>query len=141
MADPWATEALAAVSESERELVALLYGFDGPRHAAEEIAHERGLSLLRVENAARKAIRQLRHPARAGLVREALAAADERIWSALAGPTGIVHKSDSLPKAAARLPGDLLLAIESQYGVLESWLNANARVTEKAWYRSLFAEE
>ena len=134
-------QALTALSKSGQELVALLYGIDGPRHTPQEIAEQRGLSLSQVEKTALKAIRQMRHPARSGLIRDALAAGDGRIWSELGGGAGILYKSESLVQAAARLPGHLHFAIECQHGDLERWLDGNARVTDKAWYRSRFAVE
>ena len=134
-------QALTALSKSGQELVALLYGFDGPRHTPREIAAQRGLSLAQVEKTALKAIRQMRHPARSGFIRDALAAGDGRIWSAIGGAAGILYKTESPPQAAARLPGHLLFAIECLHGDLEGWLAGNARATDKAWYRSRFTVE
>jgi hypothetical protein len=82
----------------------------------------------------------MRHPTCARLIRETLAAADERIWSSLADAAGIVYKAESFTRAGGRLPGELLFAIECQYGSVENWLSANARVTARGWYRSPFPE-
>lgn len=131
--------ALASASESQREVTALLYGFDGHRRrTCEEVAQQCGLSVTKVGQTAKAALRRMRHPACTPIVREALVSADEQIWSALAGSNWIIYKGETF-SAAARLPGELLFAIESQYGSVENWLSANARVTAKAWYRSRFA--
>jgi hypothetical protein len=128
--------ALTSASESEQEVTALLYGFDGHRRTPEEVAQHCGLSLPQVGQTAKAALRRMRQPACSRLIREGLVSANERIWSALAGSHGIVYKAERLSKTQASLPGDLLFAIESQYGSVENWLSANARVTAKAWYRS-----
>ena len=133
-------KALASASESERDLVALLYGFDGHRCSLEEIAQQCRLSPPQIEQTAMTVMRRMRHPACARFIREALVSADERIWAALAGATGSVYKAEGLSKARARLPGELFFAIECQYGSLGNWLSANARATAKAWYRSRFPE-
>jgi hypothetical protein len=133
-------EALASVGDSERELVALLYGFEGHRRTVEEIAQQRGLSPARIDHAAKSVLRRMRLPACARLLRQALASADERIWSALGGSAGVVYKTESSPSMGARLPGELLFAIESQYGSMENWLLANARESARAWYRSPYPE-
>src|SRR5258708_37658624 len=130
------TEALSSVSAPERELLALLYGFDGRRWRPEEIARQRGLSLRQIDQTVKGVIRRMRHPACASLIRNALVSADERIWSALAGATGILYKTESMPKAGERLPGDLLCAIDCQYGSLDGWLSANTRSVAGAGYRS-----
>jgi hypothetical protein len=133
-------EALASVSESEQELVAMLYGFDGQRRTPEEVARLCQRSLTQVDQTAKKVLRRMRHPACTKLIREALACADESIWTALAGKHGIVSKAGSESNAGARLPGELRFGIESQFGELENWLSANARATPKGWYRSRFPE-
>lgn len=133
-------EAFGSVSEFEQEVAALLYGFDGRRRTPEQVAQQCRLSLAQVEQTAKAVMRRMRHPASARLIREALATADERIWSSLAGAADIVYKAESLPLAGARLPGELLFAIECQYGSVGNWLSANARVTARAWYRSPFPE-
>ena len=131
--------ALTSASQSEQKVTALLYGFDGHRRTPKEVAQQCGVSLPEVGQTAKAALRRMRHPACTRLIRDALVCADERIWSALAGSNGIVYKADFLPKAQACLPGELLFGIECQYGSVENWLSANARVTAKAWYRSRFA--
>ena len=131
--------ALTSASESEQQVTALLYGFDGHRRTPEEVAQQCGLSLPQVVQTAKSALRRMRHPACAPLIREALLSNDERIWSALAGSDGIIYRAERLAKVQACLPGELLFAIECQYGSVENWLSANARVTAKAWYRSRFA--
>ena len=131
-------EALASVSGTAREVVALLYGFDGPRHPSEEITQLCGLSLHQIEQTAKKVIRRMRHPACARIIREALISADEQIWRSMAGAVGIVYKSRT--DVRALLPGELFFAIECQYGSVENWLSANARATAKGWYRSRFPE-
>jgi hypothetical protein len=133
-------EALASVSKSEQELIAALYGFDGQSRTPEEIARLCRLSLPQIDPTAKRVMRLMRRPTCTQPIREALASADETIWTALAGEHGIVSKSESMVKAGARLPGDLRFGIESQYGTLENWLSANARTTARAWYRSRFPE-
>ncbi|MBZ5618117.1 MAG: hypothetical protein LAQ69_05180 [Acidobacteriia bacterium] len=133
-------KALASVSQPERDLVAMLYGFDGQSRTPEEIARLCGRSLPEVDQIATRVMRRMRHPACAALIREALASADEGIWSALAGEHGIVSKAESSVKVAARLPGDLRFAIECQHGTVENWLSAYASATTRAWYRSRFSE-
>jgi len=135
----WIAAALTSASESAREVTALLYGFDGHRRTSEEIAEQKGLSLPQVGKIVKATLRRMRHPACSRLIREALLSADERIWSALAGSKEVVYKHERLPEVLARLPGELLFAIECQYGSVESWLSANSRVTARAWYRSRFA--
>ena len=93
-------EALASVSESEQELVAMLYGFDGQRRTPEEVARLCQRSLTQVDQTAKKVLRRMRHPACTKLIREALACADESIWTALAGKHGIV--SSPMPARACR---------------------------------------
>lgn len=132
-------EALATVGEPERAVVALLYGFDGPRHAPEEIAQLRGLSLRQIEETVKKVVRRMRHPLCARIIREAVAAAEERIWRSLAGAFGIVDKK-SLAEVSALVPGELLFAVECVYGSLEEWLAAHARPAPRGWYRSPFPE-
>ena len=134
-------EALSSIGESERELVALLYGFGGPRRTVEQIAKQYRLSVVQVEKKAKSVMRRVRHPACARHIRGALIANDERIWSSLGGAAGILYKLSSLPEAGARMPGELLFAIECQYGSLENWLNDHTRQTGRAWYRSPFPED
>ncbi len=133
--------AFASASKSEREVTALLYGFDGHRPTPDEVARQCGLSLPQVGQTAKAALRRMRHPACIRVIREALVSADERIWSALAGSSGVVYKVERFSKERTCLPGELLFAIECQYGSVENWLSANARVTGKAWYRSRFAAD
>lgn len=133
-------EALASVGRQEQEIIAALYGFDGQSRTPEEIARLCRLSLPQIDQTVKRVMRLMRHPACTQLIREALASADETIWTALAGEHGIVLQSASMVKAGARLPGDLRFGIESQYGTLENWLSANARATARAWYRSRFSE-
>jgi hypothetical protein len=133
-------EALASVSKSEQELVAMLYGFDGQSRTPEEVAHLSRRSVPQIDQTAKKVMRRMRHPACAKLIREALAGADESIWTSLAGEHGIVSKSGSAFNTGARVPGELRFGIESQFETLENWLSANARVTPRAWYRSRFSE-
>jgi hypothetical protein len=133
-------EALASVSKSEQELVAMLYGFDGQSRTPEEIARLCRRSLPQIDQIATKVMRRMRHPVCAKLIREALAGAEESIWNALAGAHGIVLKAESAESVGARLPGEIRFGIETQYGSLENWLSANARVTTRAWYRSRFSE-
>lgn len=118
----------------------MLYGFDGQPRTPSEVARLLGQSRPQVDETATRVMRRMRHPVCARLIREALASADERIWTALAGQHGIVRKAESSVTVAARLPGDLRFAIESLYGSTENWLTANARVTARAWYRSRFSE-
>ena len=118
----------------------MLYGFDGHRRTPEQVAQQCRLSVPQVDQKAKTVMRLLRHPVSARIIREALVTADERIWAALAGTAGMVQKAESLFKAGERLPGELLFAIECQYGSLENWLSANARATARAWYRSPFPE-
>lgn len=134
-------EAFSSIGESERELVALLYGIGGPRHTVEQVAKQYRLSVVQVEKKAKSVMRRVRHPACARHIRAALIANDERIWSSLGGAAGILNKLSSLPEAGARMPGELLFAIECQYGSLESWLNDHTRQTTRAWYRSPFPED
>ncbi|SPF50454.1 hypothetical protein SBA4_4370007 [Candidatus Sulfopaludibacter sp. SbA4] len=133
-------EALASVSKSEQELVAMFYGFDGRSCTREEVARLCRQSLSQVDQTTRSVMRRMRHPTCAKLIRETLASADESIWAALAGEHDIVSRAESTVEAGARLPGELRFAIECQYGTLESWLSANARATTRAWYRSRFSE-
>ena len=133
-------EALASVSQQGQDLIALLYGFDGQIRTPEEIARLCRLNLPQIDPTAKRVMRLMRRPACTELIRGVLASADEAIWTALAGEHGIVSKSESMVKAGARLPGDLRFGIESQYGTLENWLSANARATDRAWYRSQFPE-
>jgi len=132
-------EALASLSGTERAVVALLYGFDGPCRTPEEITQLCALSLPQIEQTAKKAMRRMRHPACARIMREALITADEDIWRSMAGPVGIVYKS-RLTSVGALLPGELLFAIECQYGSVENWLCGHARATDRGWYRSRFPE-
>lgn len=133
-------QALASASESEQEVVALRYGFDGHRRTPEQVAQQCRLSVPQVEQTLKTLMRRMRHPACARLIREALVSADERIWSALSSATGIVSKGEGLPKACARLPGELIFAMECLYGCVENWLSANGRATAGVWYRSRFSE-
>jgi hypothetical protein len=138
-------DALATVGQTERRVVALLYGFGGPRHAPEEIARICGLSLHQIDQTATKVTRRMRHPACVRILREVLASADERIWRSMAGGIDIVYKSEGLTAISARVPGELLFAIECLYGSLENWLAAHARardigILDRAWYRSPFPE-
>lgn len=133
-------KALASVSKSEQELVAMLYGFDGQIRTPEEIARLRQRSLPEIDQIAKRVMRRMRHPTCTRLIRDALASADESVWNALAGEHGIVSKAESTVKAGARLPGEFRFAMECQYGTLENWLSANARATTRAWYRSRFSE-
>lgn len=133
-------EALASVSDPDQELVALVYGFDGLRRTPEEISELCQVSQPEIEQTVKSVMRRLRHPACARCIREALLSADEQIWAVLAGATGIVYRSEGLPRVRSRLPGELCFAIECQYGSVENWLVANARATRKGWYRSRFPE-
>lgn len=85
-------------------------------------------------------MRRIRHPAATPIVCKALITADERIWSSLACDDGIVYRREGPVSAGARLPWELLFAIECQYCSLEKWLNDHARVTTRAWYRSPIPE-
>ena len=76
-------EAFSSIGESERELVALLYGIGGPRHTVEQVAKQYRLSVVQVEKKAKSVMRRVRHPACARHIRAALIANDERIWSSL----------------------------------------------------------
>ena len=134
-------EALAFVGETEREVVALLYGFEGPRFAPEEIAQLRGMSPDQIEPTVMQVTRRMRHPTCVRILEEALVSADEQIWRSVAGAVGIVYKSGSLTAMSASVPGELLFAIDCLYGSLENWLPAHARATAKGWYRSPFPEE
>src|SRR5215470_7407892 len=130
-------EALGSASGPQQEIVALVYGFNGRKSSPpREVAQQCGLSPHQVQQLVEAAVRTMRDPARSRLIREALVSADEQIWSALAGSTGIIYKAQSLAKTQASLPGELLFAIECQYGSLEHWLSLHARVTAQAWYRS-----
>jgi hypothetical protein len=136
--------ALASASESERDVVAQIYGFDRPPRTAEEVAGQCGLTLPQIEQTVHKVLRRMRHPDHARLIREALLSANDVIWLAMAGENDVIYKTESTVKVAARLPGELLFAIECQYGLFENWfenwLPANARATSRAWYRSPFPE-
>jgi hypothetical protein len=117
----------------------MVYGFDGQSRTPSEVARLCGKSLDDVDEIATKIVRRMRHPVCAKLIREELAAADERVWSALGGRHGILYKAESLVTAGARLPGELRFGIECLYGGVENWLAANTRVTTRAWYRSRFS--
>ena len=133
-------EALNLSSEAEREIVALVYGFDGRRRKIEEIAEQRGMAPQEIDKVVQSVVRRMRRPAVAAPIREALVAADARVWSALAGATGVLRESDSLAMAHQRLPGELAFAIDCLYDTVEDWLAANARDAARAWYRSPYAE-
>jgi hypothetical protein len=133
--------ALAAATDSERQVIAMLYGFDGPPCAPEEAAPQCKMTPLQVRQTAKTVKMRMRHPTRARLMREGLVAADERIWAALTRGTGVLLKAESLPQASTRLPGQLLFAIECLYGSLAAWLDASSRVAAGARYRSQFLEE
>jgi hypothetical protein len=120
--------------------VALLYGFEGPRVAPEEVAQLRGLSLAQIEPTTLQVTRRMRDPACVRILEAALVAADEQIWRSMAGAVGIVYKSSGWTAISASVPGELLFAIDCLYGSLENWLSAHARVTAKGWYRSPFPE-
>jgi hypothetical protein len=121
----------ASASESERDVAAQIYGFDGPARAAEEVAGRCRLSLPQVEETVHKLLRRMRHPDYARLIREALVSANEGIWLVAAGENSVIYKTESMIKVGARLPGELLFAIECQDGLLENWLSANARATPR----------
>ena len=137
-------EALGPASESEREVVAQIYGFDRPPRTAEEVALQCRLSLPQIEETVKTVLRRMRHPDRARLIREALVSANEQIWPALAGENDVIYKTERMPEIGARLPGELLFAIECQYGLFqnwfENWVSENAHATARAWYRSRFPE-
>ena len=55
-------KALASVSTSEQELVAILYGFDGQSRTPEEIARLCRRSLPEIDQTAKRVMRRMRHP-------------------------------------------------------------------------------
>src|SRR6266581_4522259 len=89
-------EALNLARDTDREIVALVYGFEGLRRSTGEIAQQRGMSPQNVDEIAISVVRRMRHPTAAALIRKALAAADATVWSALSGSADVVRKAESM---------------------------------------------
>ena len=64
-------EAIDKLTERERRVIVLRFGLEGERaHTLEEVGQELGVTRERIRQVEANALRKLRHPARAGILRE-----------------------------------------------------------------------
>jgi len=105
--------------------------------ALEGLLNRRALDLAADE---KRAIRNLRRPAAAHFIAEAVKRGDSLIWRALAGTEDVVNKGSLRQRIAASLPGELLIAIKCMHESVNNWLDNNAYQNSVAWYRSEYPE-
>lgn len=133
--------ALDTLDEDLRQVLRLHNGSGGtPGLSFEALAgrlDRPGRDLIAAE---KTAIRNLRHPSVVRLMVEALNISDSVIWQALAGRQSVVYKNNLNQQIAARLPGELLIAIKCIYENVSNWLNNHAYQNRIAWYRTEYPE-
>ncbi len=109
---------------------------DTPGLSFEELTGRLNRSSRVLIAAEKSAIRNLRRLPVARLMVEALRKSDNLIWQALANEDNVVYKDSLNQQVAARLPGELLIAVKCVYDTVQKWLNNHAYQNRIAWYRS-----
>ena len=120
-------DALESLDNTMYKVLIHLYGIDRmPGLSYEELSSKLEMSVERLYETEKAALRKLRSPKTAKHIINAVKIADQEIWQALSTEDNVVYKSNLPQQISENLPGEYLIAIKCGYENVKAWLSFNA---------------